>query len=332
MFMPDLNKICEITLAAKDVEDVPLGGGKRKLRRIEQTTKLDGTAKPEFDITLWIDDGGQVLKSWTKNFGGMTTYRTTEQAAVNVKDLPKLDLVQATSIKTRYKFNKPEATRDVVYRVTLTDGDPAKVIPTDRRQTLRPGKTPRAALLEVRTAGPNEGAPGPDRVSDEFLQPNTLITSQDPLVVSLARRAAAGAVDPWDKAVRISHWVFENLTKKDFKTAFAPASEVAQTLAGDCTEHGVLVAAMCRAVGIPARVAIGLIYAEPQGGFGGHLWTEVYVNRRWVAIDASWDQSSVDAVHIKLSDTSLDGVAPYQGFLPIVSVLGRLSIDPVEIR
>ena len=35
------------------------------------------------------------------------------------------------------------------------------------------------------------------------------------------------------------------------------------------------------------------------------MWNEVYVNQRWVAIDPSWDQSTVDAVHIKLSDSSL---------------------------
>ncbi len=32
------------------------------------------------------------------------------------------------------------------------------------------------------------------------------------------------------------------------------------------------------------------------------MWDEVYVNQRWVALDPSWDQSTVDAVHIKLSE------------------------------
>ena len=100
------------------------------------------------------------------------------------------------------------------------------------------------------------------------------------------------------------------MKNKNFATAFAPASEVARNLSGDCTEHGVLTAAICRAVGIPARVAIGLVYVDHLGGFGFHMWNEVYVNRRWVAIDAAFDQTEVDAVHIKLSDTSLDGVSP----------------------
>jgi hypothetical protein len=51
-----------------------------------------------------------------------------------------------------------------------------------------------------------------------------------------------------------------------------------------------------------------------------------------VAIDATFDQDEVDAVHIKLSDASLDGVSPFEAFLPIVRVLGKMSLDPIEIR
>jgi transglutaminase-like putative cysteine protease len=128
------------------------------------------------------------------------------------------------------------------------------------------------------------------------------------------------------------HWVAQNIKEKNFETAFAPASEVAIALSGDCTEHSVLTAAMCRAVGVPSRVAVGLIYADRLKGFGYHMWNEVYVNNRWVALDAAFDQTSVDAVHIKLSDTSLDGVAPYEAFLPVAQVMGKLTLEPREIN
>ena len=58
---------------------------------------------------------------------------------------------------------------------------------------------------------------------------------------------------------------------------------------------------------------IGLIYVDELDGFGYHMWDEVFVNDRWVAIDPSFDQTTVDAVHIKLSDTSLDGRCPVRG-------------------
>jgi transglutaminase-like putative cysteine protease len=89
---------------------------------------------------------------------------------------------------------------------------------------------------------------------------------------------------------------------------------------------------MCRAAGIPARVAIGLIYVESLGGFGYHMWTEVFINQRWVALDASFDQSTTDAVHLKLADTSLEGVSPFEAFLPVVKVVGKLEIEATELR
>ena len=139
-------------------------------------------------------------------------------------------------------------------------------------------------------------------------------------------------VDPWEKATRINHWVFQNMRRKNFSLAFAGAAEVARDLSGDCTEHAVLAAAMCRAAGIPSRVVVGLIYVDSIEGFGYHMWDEVYVNNRWIALDPSWDQSNVDATHIKVSDSSLEGVSPFDAFLPLVRVMGRLSIEPIEIR
>ena len=146
-------------------------------------------------------------------------------------------------------------------------------------------------------------------------EPNVLVTSEDRQVKQLALKATRGVDDPWQKAVRIQDWVYKNITEKNFSVAFAAANEVARNRSGDCTEHAVLAAAMCRAVGIPSRVVIGLVYVKNQSGFGFHMWDEVYVNQRWVAIDPAWNESTVDAAHIKIAESSLDGVAPFEAVL-----------------
>jgi transglutaminase-like putative cysteine protease len=336
MYMPDLNKVCDITLTAKAVEEVTLGGGvARQLMRVDQTTASDGKPRPEFDVTLWIDSGGQVLKSKTDTLGGMVTYRTTKEGALAKNDenpATQFDQIANSVIKVARKIPRPETTRDVLYRVTLKEDDPAKIIPADRRQSLKAGTRPNESILEIKTAGPNAGEAGPDTVDETYLRSNPLITSSDPMVVSLARRAVVGVKDPWAKAKKIEEYVAKNLKDKNFETGFASAAEVARNMTGDCTEHGVLVAAMCRAEKIPARVVVGLVYANHLGGFGFHMWNEVYVNRRWVALDASFEQDDVDAVHIKLSDSSLDGVSPFESFLPVVRVLGKMTIETIEIR
>jgi len=333
MFIPDLNKVCDITLASRALEEVELGGGeKRPLMRVEQTAVLESKPRPEYSMTYWVDAGGQVLKSSSDILGGMVTYRTTREAAVAPEGSGSLDQLVSSIIKVTRKIPRPESSRNIVYHIALRDESPLQVFPNDRRQIIQPGKDETSAILQVKTAGRNDGPPGPEAVDPEFLQPNSLVTSADERVMSLARQAVGDAVDPWDKAVRIERWVATNLKTKNFATAFAPASEVARNLSGDCTEHGVLVAALCRAVGVPARVAIGLVYVDHLGGFGFHMWNEVYVNRRWVAIDAAFDRTEVDAVHLKLSDTSLAGVSPYEAFLPVVRVMNKLTLEPREVR
>jgi hypothetical protein len=333
-YVPVLNQICEITLAAKGPEEVLLGGGtKRSLLRVDQSTRRDGKPLPEYDATLWVDPGGQILKTMQDIMGGMVIYRTTKAGALAPSEGGNpVDQILLSVIAVTHKISRPESTRDITYRVTLKGGSPDKVIPNDRRQSVRPGPDSGSAVLTVKTAGPDAGEPGETSVDAVYLQPNAMITSNDARVRELTRKAVGDAGDPWEKAKRIERYVADSIRDKNFRVAFAPASEVAQNLEGDCTEHGVLTAAMCRAAGVPARVAVGLVYAEPLKGFGFHLWNEVFVNRRWVAIDSAFKQDEVDAVHIKLSDSSLDGVSPFDAFMPIVRVLGKMTLEPLEVR
>ena len=332
-FIPDLHKVAEVTVLARGMEPVALGGGANKeLLRVDQEFSVDnGKKMPEMNTTIWIDSGGQSLKSYTDANGGMMTFRTTKEAAQK-QVANQFDLLAASIVKLSRKINNPEGTRSVIYKVTITDSEPTAIFPNDRRQTIKSNGEPRAAILEVKTAGPAEGPEGPETVDPEFLRSNPLVTSDDARVIAFARRAIGAATDPWIKAQEINKWVARNLKNKNFETSFAAADEVARTLSGDCTEHAVLTAAMCRAVGVPSRVATGLVYANNLGGFGFHMWNEVYVNRRWVAIDSAFDQSQVDCVHLKLSDSSLDGVAPFESFLPVTRVFGKLKIEAIEVN
>jgi transglutaminase-like putative cysteine protease len=333
VYMPELNKIGLTKLTAQAVEKVSVGGNASlDLLKVEQVTLIDGKPTPGSEQTLWVDSAGQIRRTWNSAFGGMETYRTTKEFATKNITGAKLDLNAASIIKVKRKIQAPTETREIVYNVRMTTEPPAQVFPNDGRQTITPGTDAKAARLVVKTLGPEVGEPGAEAVDEQYLKPNAYINSEDKLVVDHATKATAGINDPWQKAVAIEHWVFQNMKKKNFETAFAPASEVARDLEGDCSEHSVLTAAMCRAAGLPSRVVSGLVYAEPLQGFGFHMWDEVYVNRRWVAIDAAFDESQVDATHIKLSESSLAGISPFETFLSIVSVFGKTTIDPVEVR
>ena len=298
--------------------------------------KPTGKPLPLLDTTMWVDAGGQVLKSEQDIFGGVVMYRTTEEAAKSPGGPIQFDMIKNTFIKVAREMPGADRAQQVKFRLTLKNGNPTEVIPADPRQTFQPGAEGNTALLEVKRFGPLDGEPGPSDVDSQYLKPNALLTSQDKQVKAFAQRATRGVTDPWQKAQRITKVVYEHVRNKTFEVAFAAASEVVVNRSGDCTEHSVLAAAMCRAVGIPSRVAVGLVYVnDPKHelkGFGYHMWIEVYVNQRWVALDPTLDQVDVDALHIKLADSSLQGVSPFEMFLPILRVGGKLEIEPLELR
>jgi hypothetical protein len=334
-FIPDLNRIVLTNLVAADYEDVPLGpeATPHRLLRVEgAVASLDGSpdaALAGLKTTYWVDEAGQILKSRMPQFGGLTTFRTTKEGATAPSGAAMFDLLGASIIKTPQPLAGSERTRRVTYR--LTGPGLAESFPSDQRQRLTP-EGEGTARLDVATDSPTAGVEGPATVDPIYLRPSPLVDSEDARVVRAMKQAVGNQADPWGRAVAIQDWVFRNMKRKNFSTAFAPASEVARELSGDCTEHGVLTAAMCRAAGVPARCVVGLVYAEELGGFGFHMWNEVYVNRRWVAIDATFNQSEVDATHLKLSESALEGVSPFDAMLPVLSVVDAVRIEPLEVR
>jgi transglutaminase-like putative cysteine protease len=146
----------------------------------------------------------------------------------------------------------------------------------------------------------------------------------------MARQAAGDETDPARLAIALEKYVHQTIRQKDFATAFATAAEVAQSLQGDCTEHAVLLAALARASGLPARVVMGLVYAAGQQGFAFHMWTEVYLHDHWVPLDATLGQGGIGAAHLTLGHSNLkDGLA---SLLPVAQVLGQLKIAVLEIE
>jgi len=83
------------------------------------------------------------------------------------------------------------------------------------------------------------------------MQPNRFLQSDNKQIIKLARRAIGGTKDAAGAVKKIEAFVGDYIENKSLSVGYASAVEVAASRQGDCTEHAVLVAAMCRAVGIP---------------------------------------------------------------------------------
>ncbi|MEP1554771.1 MAG: transglutaminase-like domain-containing protein [Paraglaciecola sp.] len=70
---------------------------------------------------------------------------------------------------------------------------------------------------------------------------------------------------------------------------FHIASVVAKQASGDCTEFAVLVTALARGLGLPARLIMGTVIIEQENNVSsyGHAWAEVYSDDKWHLVDAA---------------------------------------------
>jgi len=142
-----------------------------------------------------------------------------------------------------------------------------------------------------------------DKSLKEYLQPDIAIESDDPVLTEKAKELTEDSKDSWEAATRLSKWVAENISYAI--PGGGTAKKTYEIKAGECGSHSFLLAAFCRAVGIPARVVWGAMYVPNfGGGFGQHGWNEIYMGENgWIPVDATaFESDFVDAGHIRIAE------------------------------
>jgi hypothetical protein len=317
-------------LAAEKVETVDLWKGNAQLLKVGMLDRVDANLRDKSqDIrsTIWVNSSGEILKSLNEQLGA-AFFRVAPEVAIPPIE-PTIDLGTTTVVKVDRAIPDAHDTKSIRYRIHLKGDDPATVFPSGPAQEVK-RIDEHTAEVTVRAIRPDTGggkALTADAPTDDDLKSNNFIQSDDPLIVSQAKEAVGGEIDPWKQAVALEAYVHRVMTEVDFSRAFATAAEAAQSRKGDCKGHAVYLAALARAKKIPARVAVGLVYVPPAQAFGGHMWTEVYIGGRWIGLDGTLGKGGIGGGHLKLSQSSLAGVSAYDVMLSMLQVIGRLKIE-----
>ncbi|MCE5266951.1 MAG: transglutaminase-like domain-containing protein [Planctomycetaceae bacterium] len=314
--------------AAEQFEATSLRTGTHDLLRIDTVSPMPGGQKIE--STLWCDRTGEIQKTVV---GPAETYRATKEEALEKSEAASVDLLGSTLLKLDRPLQAGHQTKRVRYRVHLKEGDPAAAFATGPTQSVKSidAHTAQITVIAIRPgkADGNPNAPADPPTNDDR-QPNNFIQSDDPLIRADAEKAAGNEKGRWATAVALEQFVHREVVNKDFTQGFASAADVAKAREGDCTEHAVFLAALARARGIPARVAMGLVYIERLQAFGYHMWTEVYVDERWIPVDGTLALGGIGAAHLKVGQSNLKGASAISAFLPVVSLIGRLKIEVLD--
>lgn len=282
----------------------------------------------DMKTTSWVNQNGEIVKE--ENDFGLKTIREPKEIALAKGKIQAGELISLSSIPSNVLI---ENSRDLSFLKLTMRGVKNFTIPQTLMQKAT--KQGEAVILEIKkeNAGQKYQAETlPDTLKKEYLQPSAFIQSNDENIVNKTMEITADDTTDLQKAKRLSKWVFDNLQK--IPTFSIPSAvSVMKEKKGDCNEHSVLLAAMLRAAGIPARMSVGLLYLPPQGifssdkgGFYYHAWVEAYISGNWHAFDPTIGQNYPDATHIKLIDGDLDRQSE------IVRLIGKIKIKVEDLK
>ncbi len=133
-----------------------------------------------------------------------------------------------------------------------------------------------------------------------YLEAADMIESDDPVLIALAKETTKGSKKNWEAALSLSRWVALNI---EGSILGGTARETYDTKSGLCGPQSMLMTALCRAAGIPARSVWGCLYTTEYGGsFGHHAWNEVFMGEAgWIPFDVTIHETDyIDSGHIRL--------------------------------
>lgn len=321
------DKVIPMSVEVMEPETIDLFGRKVRAFRTSQVMRITNMlGQNDIETISWMTEDGNVVKSRMELMNLPIEIVVASKSVALAPNEPTELMVDLL-----ISVDQPVNTRadQISYLITLEGkADRVKLteVPeTDMQKVVRRSPSELEIALTRRTARggkPDLNQPGgskPRVLTEEerqrYLAPSSVVNYKDTAVADLARQAVGDEKEPMKQAEKLCRFVSDYVEDKNLNVGFATASETARSKEGDCTEHGVLLAALGRAMGIPTRLVTGIVYAGRfagrEGVFVGHLWTQFFIDGRWVDLDPALGQTVPDATHIalSLSDAGDSGIA-----------------------
>jgi hypothetical protein len=276
---------------------------------LSTTTWIDARARPLLDIGL----GGVIIAGLEDE---ARAKRDLTTGALNRNDA----LLDLAVIRLNEPLDDPRSLAFLRLAIVVPGGTPAP--PSGRFQQCHERQDAIECELRRGTGGPGNGTPD---AQASFLQSSLAVPSQDAEIRALAAEIAGAHGGASAQVRAILAWMQANI-RKEPADAFS-ALDVLKAKRGECQGHAYLYAALARAVGIPTRVANGLVYSPELQGFAYHTWNESLVDGEWTGVDATLGQLGTDPTHLRI----VYGETPAD-LAPLAAWIGRTRIEVLERR
>jgi len=343
----------EITYRSLDLEGGLRVASTTMTKSGDETTVLTtGTEHREIPVSVWAvrndimpvpsterySTDGELVENVTKlGIGEIVSRLVDEKTAKAAFAGSSVEVLVRSFVPAKRRISGARERDRLVFSVKTLEGELPELPSAGAQRVRRVG--PGELEVEV-DARRGSDATKADFEDSKYRASSALIDSDSKEVRDLL--AKVGPRDPNEevrvRADDLRRFVGNWITNKNLASAFASASEAARSRGGDCSEHGVLLAALLRADGIPSRIASGLVYADEFGGqknvWGWHVWTQACIEKRgggyeWLDVDATLP-TRFDAAHVLTGVSELAGGATDPMWTASLGLIGNISIDVTE--
>lgn len=300
------------------MEDVDVHGQMEGLVPLRQTAFLDDS---QIESRIWLRPSDGAVRRLRFSIAGLRLDVHACDAACALAPVQTADVLDMLLAPSPRALRTSELAVPLVYRIGLRQGDGMSLAAQPGQRTEPIGED--VVRLRIDPAGDARDPPrATDTAATRWLQ------SDDAELRTRAREAVGDADAARERMRRLESFVREHVEIKSLRVGYASALEVLHGREGDCTEHAVLLAAMARALGIPARIATGIAYAPEYAGrrdvFVPHAWVLAWIDGRWQGFDAALN--GYDAGHIAFASGDGDPYRFYEG----IELLGSVTVLDVE--
>ncbi len=307
LFNPGSMSMETASVSIESRELIKVGDAERAVYKLKETFQ-------GLEAYAWITEDGDTIREESP-LGYVLLKESKAEALKRDKQGPAVDILSLVMIPARHVDN-PAAVRYLraaLSGATLQGFD----LDGDRQHLV-------GATIEISVSGdaPVYDIPYPRKDFGEYLRPTALIQSDDARIRDEAARIVGSEKNARRAAKKLNDWVYAAVQKKPV-VSIPSAVEILNQRVGDCNEHTTLYTALARAVGIPTRMAAGIVYLHD--GFYYHAWPEVWLDR-WVPIDPTFNQFPADATHIRFVTGNLDRQSE------ILKLVGKLKVEILEYR
>jgi hypothetical protein len=247
---------------------------------------------------LLLDRENRILEVTQPMLGTSITIRPTDRDTA-LRPRPAYSILRNAVVHSPFRIPTGAMQGHIRYRFGF-QGGLAFDLPQTGEQRVAAAAGNEITIDICATCGP--GLPEDEAERREALRPNRWLQSDNPRLRAIAAPFAHMGVPDAQKMERLAARTRQLMPRVDFAGHYSALETLARR-AGDCTEAAVLLAALGRAIGIPTRIASGLVYSrEDYHGvanvFMPHSWVLAYVGGEWRSFDAALDR--FDATHIAL--------------------------------